>query len=561
MDRGKWRWIRRIRRPTRTWIRRRTRARGDPHITTLDGVEYTFNGLGEFVLLDMGEGEYQVQGRTCFAKGSNRATVFCSIAAARKNHTSIQVNLKGDSDVEVYVNNSIVDLAMFEEEDFELEVDESALVTQPSNNSILVVFFSGLTVKVTANAAMLFIEISAPIEYVNKTRGLLGRWDGDKSNDFEFFNGTVLPTNSSERQIFEMGSSWQVTDGDGPKKSIFHYNTGESSSNFTSANFVPKFTDDVTFSDPDLEKRARDICGDDTSCLFDVAEMGDIEVGRAEVEDEQNFEDEMSIQNTFPPVLTGPEAVYANLGEVVEVHINASDPTGLDVTFDVGIDVPPEVSFLVNGTDVTLRWNVTSDTIFNLQLVATNTKNSSAEYWPVVYMCSCRNNGSCNTTSGMDPSLVTDDEKFVVLDCVCQDGYTGEKCETDLDACAANFDPCFPGVNCTDLPPPADVDGYECGECPTGYQGNGTICQDVDECETEEGLHCQQICRNNIGNFTCDCHPGYHISDNGFECNDIDECSLPSNCSQSCNNTDGSYNCSCWDGFSLEADRQSCQRN
>ncbi|XP_066303433.1 mucin-like protein [Branchiostoma lanceolatum] len=551
-------WIRR-RRVRQRRIRRRTRARGDPHITTLDGLQYTFNALGEFVLLDMEDGEYQVQGRTCLAKGSSQATVFCSIVAAQRNHTSIQVNLNGESDLELYVNNSLPNLTLFKDEDFELEVDQSALVTQPTNNSMLLVFFSGITVKVTAKKAMLFIEFSAPLEYLNKTRGLLGRWDGDTSNDFEFFNGTFLPSNASERQIFEMGSSWQVTDDDGPKKSIFHYNVGETSSNFTSASFVPKFTDEVTFSSPELEREAREVCGNDTACLFDVAEIGDIDVGRVEVEDEQNFENEVNAQNTFPPELTGPEAVYANLGEVVEIQINASDPAGLDVTFDIGDDAPPEVSVFVNGTDVTLLWNVTSDAIFNLQLVATNTENSSAEYWPVVYMCSCRNNGSCNTTSGMDPSLVSDDEKFVILDCTCQDGFTGDECEADLDACAANFDPCFPGVNCTDLSPPADVDGYECGECPAGYQGNGTVCQDIDECETEEGLQCQHTCTNNIGNFSCDCHPGYHISDNGLTCSDIDECSLPNNCSQGCNNTDGSYNCFCRDGFRLEADGRSCQ--
>ncbi|KAI8480944.1 hypothetical protein Bbelb_413170 [Branchiostoma belcheri] len=541
-------WIRRVRRRTRFW--------GDPHISTLDGVRYTFNGLGEFVLVDMEDGEYQVQGRTCFAKGSSRATIFCAIAAAQRNHTGIQVNLEGDSGAELYVNSTAVNISPFEDEDLELEVDGSALVTRPSNNSILIVFFSGITLKVTANKAMLFVEFSALMEYMNKTRGLLGRWDGDTSNDFEFSNGTVLHPNSSERQVFEMGNSWLVTDDDGPMKSIFHYKPGESSSNFTSAGFIPKFTDEVTFSDPDLEEHARDVCGNDTSCLFDVAETGDIEVGRVETEDEQNFDDEMSIQNTFPPVLTGPEAVYAKLGDVVEIRINATDPAGLDMTFDIGDEMPPEISVLINGTDVTLLWNVTCDDFFNLQLISTNTKNSSAEYWPVVYMCSCRNNGSCHTTSAIDPALVSDDERFVRLDCACQDGFSGEQCETDLDACAVNFNPCFPGVNCTDLPPPAGVDGFECGDCPPGYEGNGTICQDVDECETNR---CQHVCTNLIGNFTCDCYAGYYIADNGFECYDIDECSLPNNCSQRCDNTDGSYKCSCWDGFGLEPDGQSCQ--
>ena len=36
---------------------------GDPHITTLDGVSYTFNGVGEYYLLDTEDNILQVQGR------------------------------------------------------------------------------------------------------------------------------------------------------------------------------------------------------------------------------------------------------------------------------------------------------------------------------------------------------------------------------------------------------------------------------------------------------------------------------------------------------------------
>ncbi|XP_078574206.1 mucin-like protein [Branchiostoma floridae x Branchiostoma japonicum] len=280
------------------WIR----AWGDPHITTLDGVRYAFNGLGEFVVVDVDNGEHQVQGRTCFAKGSSHATVFCAIAASQKNHTSIQVNLEGESGVEVYANNPAVNTTLFEEEDFELEVDQTAVLTQPSNNSILIVFFSGITVKVTSNKAMLFMEFSAPEEYMNKTRGLLGRWDGDTSNDFEFFNGTLLSSKSSERQIFEMGSSWRVTDGDGPKKSIFQYKPGEDSSNFTSDGFLPKFTDELNFGDPELQEEAREVCGNDTSCLFDVGRLAEAE--------EQNFENSVSARVLIETRSTGDMCLW-----------------------------------------------------------------------------------------------------------------------------------------------------------------------------------------------------------------------------------------------------------
>jgi len=37
---------------------------GDPHVTTLDGLTYTFNGLGEFVLMRVPDQSIEIQART-----------------------------------------------------------------------------------------------------------------------------------------------------------------------------------------------------------------------------------------------------------------------------------------------------------------------------------------------------------------------------------------------------------------------------------------------------------------------------------------------------------------
>lgn len=55
---------------------------GDPHITTLDGANYTFNGLGDFLLVRAQDrnSSFQLQGRTAQTL-SARATNFIAFAA------------------------------------------------------------------------------------------------------------------------------------------------------------------------------------------------------------------------------------------------------------------------------------------------------------------------------------------------------------------------------------------------------------------------------------------------------------------------------------------------
>ena len=71
---------------------------------------------------------------------------------------------------------------------------------------------------------------------------------------------------------------------------------------------------------------------------------------------------------------------------------------------------------------------------------------------------------------------INTDSKFVYMGCECQGGYTGRFCDSDIDACEMNGQPCYPGVKCTDLPPPANASGYTCGPCPSGYTGDGAQC-------------------------------------------------------------------------------------
>ncbi|CAL1548548.1 unnamed protein product, partial [Lymnaea stagnalis] len=67
------------------------RALGDPHILTADGLSYTFNGLGEYILFKISVPFFMLQGRTKQVVNSQgikvNATVFVAFAAQEGNYS------------------------------------------------------------------------------------------------------------------------------------------------------------------------------------------------------------------------------------------------------------------------------------------------------------------------------------------------------------------------------------------------------------------------------------------------------------------------------------------
>ena len=114
----------------------------------------------------------------------------------------------------------------------------------------------------------------------------------------------------------------------------------------------------------------------------------------------------------------------------------------------------------------------------NITFVLTDDKGASTDWTPSIRMCACQNNGSC--ISPEEDDELNTDSRIVYLGCACQRGYTGRLCDSDVDACESNGQPCYEGVECIDLPPSADTEtGYECGPCPSGYTGDGAQCAGI----------------------------------------------------------------------------------
>ncbi|XP_031559900.1 neurogenic locus notch homolog protein 2-like [Actinia tenebrosa] len=87
--------------------------------------------------------------------------------------------------------------------------------------------------------------------------------------------------------------------------------------------------------------------------------------------------------------------------------------------------------------------------------------------------------------------------------CECLPGFTGDRCQTNIDDCASN--PCQNGASCQDR-----VNSYNC-TCATGF--SGINCQtDVDECTSNP---CQNgaSCQDRVNSYNCTCPAGFTGAD------------------------------------------------
>ena len=176
-------------------------ARGDPHLITLDGLRYTFNGRGEFTLIETQGDMFTLQGRMTLAKGVNNsavaATVFSAIVAKDNDSDIVQF--------EVDENNTLIAIVSGELVVFDLSEQEFEKVTVQhlGKNSIEALFASGAYVVAGAeNGFIATLQVILPEAYSGQVQGLLGTYNGDVSDDLlPQFGDRPLPPDSSMEDI------------------------------------------------------------------------------------------------------------------------------------------------------------------------------------------------------------------------------------------------------------------------------------------------------------------------------------------------------------------------
>ncbi|XP_042551824.1 sushi, von Willebrand factor type A, EGF and pentraxin domain-containing protein 1 [Dipodomys spectabilis] len=121
--------------------------------------------------------------------------------------------------------------------------------------------------------------------------------------------------------------------------------------------------------------------------------------------------------------------------------------------------------------------------------------------------------------------------------CQCTPGYTGLKCETNIDECSSM--PCLNHGICKD-----QVAGFTC-ECSLGYAGQ--LCEEnINECSSSPCLN-KGICVDGLAGYYCTCMKGY----TGVHCEaEVNECqSNPCLNGAACEDQVGGFLCKCPPGF------------
>ncbi|XP_076008006.1 fibulin-1-like isoform X2 [Genypterus blacodes] len=144
----------------------------------------------------------------------------------------------------------------------------------------------------------------------------------------------------------------------------------------------------------------------------------------------------------------------------------------------------------------------------------------------------------------------------------CPDGYIQDAAGSciDINECLTHNSPCLTGQTCRNT-----LGSYTCRRntvtCGRGYHltENGTRCEDVDECRTGD-VCVGHGCVNLVGTYRCQCKPGFIFNSITKLCDDINECrhNPVKLCAHKCDNTQGSYLCSCSNGFRLAYDGRGC---
>ena len=173
---------------------------GDPHILTHDGHKYTFNGKGEYFLIQTPNNSFSLQARMVPVGNDSQGTVFTAIVSQQSDSDRVQFEVTENGTI-VLVNGEQIDFMDIKEQEF-----FNVNVADLGNSSFSATFSSGAYMEVREeNGFFALLIISLPEIFKEvETSGLMGSFNGNVSDDLLPNGGiTSLSLNSTIQEIHE----------------------------------------------------------------------------------------------------------------------------------------------------------------------------------------------------------------------------------------------------------------------------------------------------------------------------------------------------------------------
>lgn len=151
---------------------------GDPHITTFDGLDYTFNGMGEFVIArgDNGVEKFDVQGRFEQVRrnihGTVQATQLTSIAVKGNSSVVIEVRVRPRDaqwryHLDVFADEKRI---YFDRHSLKKQYFQGVTVYTPTyilnQSEVVIMLSSGVGVEVVENSGFMTARVYCPWTYI-----------------------------------------------------------------------------------------------------------------------------------------------------------------------------------------------------------------------------------------------------------------------------------------------------------------------------------------------------------------------------------------------------------
>jgi len=250
----------------------------DPHLITLDGLAYSFQAIGEFVLAQSELDGFVIQVRQSQSGLVNSQVSVNSGLAFKLGSDEVSIAFNAGDELQIFINHEEQsqqgDIAL--PDGGQLRIEAQTITLNWKDGSTAVVYI---------RSNFLNLSLAVADIHMGRLSGLLGNFDDKYNNDMRTRLGVDISTTPQADQLYGLfADGWRVTD----QTSLFVHSSAQSTASFTNRLFPGRL-----FSVDDLSDSARSsattVCRNagittallHDNCVLDVGATNNIEFAEA----------------------------------------------------------------------------------------------------------------------------------------------------------------------------------------------------------------------------------------------------------------------------------------